>query len=136
MRFGKEFNLPVKKDNLLMAGNGWFPEVSRMSSWCTSLRMRYSLRWKSSMVGVYESSNLLLRNLKQQRQDTSFSHRPSENKYLHIKNRSRKLKSSAFQQEDSSLHVCDVVSTGEVPNFDTLLCLHQQDQAVLSSPYS
>jgi hypothetical protein len=22
MRFGKEFNLPVKKDNLLMAGNG------------------------------------------------------------------------------------------------------------------
>jgi hypothetical protein len=26
------FYLPVRKDNLLMAGKGWFPEVSRISS--------------------------------------------------------------------------------------------------------
>ena len=121
MRFSKELNLPVKKDSLLMAGNGWFPEVSRISSWWTSLRMRYSFRWKSSMVGVYESSNLLLRNLKQQREDNSVSHRSSENKYWHIKNKSLKLMSKAFQHEDSSLQVCDVVSMGKVPEFRQIL---------------
>lgn len=51
-------HLPVKNDSLRIAGNGWFPLVSSMSNWCTSPLMRYNFRWKSSMVGVYESSNL------------------------------------------------------------------------------
>lgn len=27
------FYLPVKKDSLLIAGNGWLPDVSNISSW-------------------------------------------------------------------------------------------------------
>ena len=32
-RFSKEHRLPVSMDSLLIAGNGWFPDVSNRSSW-------------------------------------------------------------------------------------------------------
>lgn len=34
--------VPVSMDSLLMAGKGWFPDVSSMSSWYTSPLMLYS----------------------------------------------------------------------------------------------
>lgn len=36
LRGGKPMDLPVRKDNRRIAGNGWFPLVSRRSSWWTS----------------------------------------------------------------------------------------------------
>lgn len=57
-----ELSLPVRIESLIMAGKGWFPEVSRMSNWYTSPRMLYNFLWKSSIVGVYWSSTFLFRN--------------------------------------------------------------------------
>ena len=49
--------VPARMLSRRMAGKGSVPAVSSRSTLKYSLRTRYTLRWKSSIVGVYESSH-------------------------------------------------------------------------------